>query len=402
MKHNILAVFFILFTNLANCQNFNDEFVISGKIYGKDTGKVILRYNNINDEVILDTAILEQGQFSFSGRVYNVSEAILRTDIETTNLEDKSIIRFLLEPGTINIVVNILNNPTAIITGGPAQQEKDDWDRQKKDLLDARAFYYHKADSLNNLQNKNNKPSDNQAIAALSSERDLILQSIRTKDMAYIQSHLNSYLSAYLLVQHHRRLPLDSIKNMYDKFGYHVKQSDLGKRLLRFIYPLTNDTLFRASNPLLSADMEKKLRIVQSVYSFSLQDTAGNLVDLAAFKNKYIVLDFWASWCTPCIKAIPALKQLAAYYKNDPIQFISISLDTKIDDWKKSILQNNFSGLHVLDSNAFRSPVAVYYKVVWAPHYVVIGKDGTVINADAQGPDDPAFRLLLAKLLKKE
>lgn len=88
-------------------------------------------------------------------------------------------------------------------------------------------------------------------------------------------------------------------------------------------------------------------------------------------------------------------------YKNDPIQFVSISLDTDINKWKQSIKKNGLDGLQLSAPQAFAELIAVYYKVLWVPHYIVFDKNGLVVNADAPQPLDPELRILLDRLLKK-
>ena len=263
-------------------------------------------------------------------------------------------------------------------------------------MLTTKAAIKKNTDSVYQFS-KTNKPSLN----ANNNQIVSINETIRIKDLEHIRTQPDSYLSGYLLSKHNRKLVIDSLQMYYSLLGDEVKRSTIGKKLLEIIYPLTNDENFRKNNPLFDVKFEAELTNIKSIYDFSLNDTAGNKINLASLKDKYLILDFWASWCIPCLANIPAQKQMIIDYKNDPIQFVSISLDTDINKWKQSIKKNGLDGLQFSAPKAFAELIAVYYKVLWVPHYIVIDKNGRVVNADAPQPLDPELRILLDRLLKK-
>jgi len=88
-------------------------------------------------------------------------------------------------------------------------------------------------------------------------------------------------------------------------------------------------------------------------------------------------------------------------YREDPIQFVSVSLDHDAAAWKKAIIAHNYKGLHVFDEKAFKSLVAVYHKVLWVPRYVLIDPNGKVVNYELRHPSEPAFKQELDKVLQK-
>lgn len=367
-------------------ETVNNKFIIKGELLDRDSGKVILWYSDVENNFHKDTTELKNGKFFFSGNVNGACEGILWTNIKNINYEDHSVIRFLLEPAEYSISFNQSGEDAAIIRGSKLQAEKDNWDYQIADLLRARSDFYKKI--ISNIPVSGN-------------EKDSILQKITTKDIGYIKEHTDSYLSGYLLLKHERKIPIDSLQELYISLAGDVKKSSIGKELIGYIYPLTNDKDFRASNPMINAKFDRTLNKIKSIYDFNLSDTSGNKIELVKFKGKYIVVDFWASWCSPCIANIPMLKQMMTDYKSYPVQFISVSLDADINNWKQSIRTNNFSGLQLSEPNGFNGLIAVYYKIIWVSHYVVIDKAGQIINADAPTAGDPKLKILLDTLLKK-
>ncbi|HEX4374053.1 MAG TPA: TlpA disulfide reductase family protein, partial [Puia sp.] len=137
------------------------------------------------------------------------------------------------------------------------------------------------------------------------------------------------------------------------------------------------------------------------VYDLSLRDTLGNISKLSSFKGKYLVIDFWAGWCKPCVANIPTLKQLTKDYKSDLVRFISISFDNNLNEWKKAMKKYNFTETQFYDFNGFDGIAAIYCKVLWVPKYIIADQNGKIINYDAPQASEPGRKILLDNLLKR-
>lgn len=104
-----------------------------------------------------------------------------------------------------------------------------------------------------------------------------------------------------------------------------VKNSSEGFKVIDYLYPLTDDVDFRNKNPIFGLDFNRELNGIKSVYDLSSEDTLGNKVRFGEFKGQYLLIDFWASWCVPCIENFPSWETLQKQYKCDSIQFVSVS-----------------------------------------------------------------------------
>jgi len=385
--------------NSAGKNNNADKFTISGEIVGRDTGTVVLWFNNNNNNGIADTAGLVNGRFSFSGTVNRVCEAILWTNIKNRSFDDPSVVRFLLEPDIIHISKPNAESD-AIIKGSEPQAEKEKWDKQKSNLLRNKKRYYQSFDSLNKLSKNKAHTGISDRISEMRERIDSVNTKIREADVAYIISHRDSYLSSYLLFQHRKKLAQDSVKAYYNAFSTNVKNSSVGHDVLRYIYPLTDDQEFRRANTLVDKKFDQQLFNIKSLHDLSLKDSSGNIVDFNSFKGKYLVLDFWASWCKPCIENIPAWGKLIKTYDPDSVQFISISLDTDVMPWKRSLNMHKPPGIQVIDPRAFSGLLAVYGKVLFVPTFIVADRNGKIVKYNAPQPVEPELKHLLDNLLK--
>ena len=114
--------------------------------------------------------------------------------------------------------------------------------------------------------------------------------------------------------------------------------------------------------------------------AFSIADLDGKVHSLSEFDGKYVVLDFWASWCPDCRKDIPELKRLKKIYGNRRVAFVSISLDHDYAAWQRCVSENGMDWLQLSERVKRKdSRVADDYKVRWIPSVYVIGPDGKVI-----------------------
>ncbi len=117
-------------------------------------------------------------------------------------------------------------------------------------------------------------------------------------------------------------------------------------------------------------------------------------------KGKLLVLDFWASWCTPCLKEIPYLKKTIENYSSSNILFISISFDKDLLQWRKAVIANKLPvDFNYTFVNSEKSQFVKKYNIETIPRYIIIGKDGKFINDDAPSPSDAKLKMLLDNLL---
>lgn len=393
----LVALFFL---NSVFGQPVDDNtFTITGRIVDRDTGIVVLYYTDSENKFYSDTAIIKNGQFGFTGKVNRVSDAHLWTDTSNRNFSDRSVVRFLLEPENISI---IYNDGKATIKGSKTQTEKENFDKEKSGLVIPKNQFQKRIDSLHKLLKLQPGSDIREKIDELFAKISLINARIKPIDMKYIRMHPNSYLSGFLLSSYTRGLSIDTLQVYYSLLGADVKSSSEGKKVIKYIYPLTGDIDFRNKNPIFGLEYNKKLNELKSVYDISLNDVSGNTTDFKTFKGQYLLIDFWASWCGPCIENFPFWEKLVKEYKSDSIQFISVSLDTDSTRWKEAIKKYNLQGIQLSELNGFHGILPVYCKVVTSiPRYVLINKEGKIINADAPHPMSPELKILIEGLLKR-
>ncbi|WP_019988594.1 TlpA disulfide reductase family protein [Rudanella lutea] len=129
----------------------------------------------------------------------------------------------------------------------------------------------------------------------------------------------------------------------------------------------------------------------------ALNDTTGKAVPLSSLRGKYVLVDFWASWCGPCRMENPNVVRLYNKYKDKDFTIYSVSLDQSRENWVKAIRNDNLTWTHVSDLRYWQSAAAQQYGVTGIPKTFLLDKEGKIIAKDLRGP---ALEQKLEEILK--
>ncbi|NGM90352.1 TlpA family protein disulfide reductase, partial [Parapusillimonas sp. SGNA-6] len=119
------------------------------------------------------------------------------------------------------------------------------------------------------------------------------------------------------------------------------------------------------------------------------------------WKGKYIYIDFWATWCGPCIQEIPSLKKLEHDYADKKIVFVSISMDRERDrqKWIDFVRKEKLEGIQVWLDAANNKQISQAFNILQIPRFVLLDDKGQIVDANAPRPSDDRIRTILDKLL---
>ncbi len=135
---------------------------------------------------------------------------------------------------------------------------------------------------------------------------------------------------------------------------------------------------------------------------FALPNRKKELQRLSRFLGKVVYIDFWATWCIPCVKEINNSGALRARYKDNPdVVFFYVSLDRNQEEWKAFLKRKHIDGIHVFANGVFESEIAKLYNVDVLPRYILIDKNGNLIKSNAKKPTDPMLMNDIEKLLQQ-
>ena len=118
------------------------------------------------------------------------------------------------------------------------------------------------------------------------------------------------------------------------------------------------------------------------------ENYAGGTTSLSDLEGKYVYIDVWATWCGPCKREIPFLKEVEKKYHGKNIEFVSVSIDNKKDHekWKTMVADKELGGIQLFADNDWKSQFVQDYQIKGIPRFILIGPDGKIVNADAPRP----------------
>ncbi len=128
----------------------------------------------------------------------------------------------------------------------------------------------------------------------------------------------------------------------------------------------------------------------------ALPTPEGDTLRLSSFKGKYVLIDFWASWCRPCRAENPNVVKVYNRYKDKGFEILGVSLDGNRDAWVKAIAQDGLTWRHISDLKLWQSAAAKTYDVHSIPYTVLLDREGKVIAENLRGA---ALEQKLAELL---
>ena len=125
--------------------------------------------------------------------------------------------------------------------------------------------------------------------------------------------------------------------------------------------------------------IQEKFNSENPAPNFTMQSAEGNAISLSQFKGKVVMIDFWATWCPPCVKSIPEVKNLWKKYKDKGLVILGVSLDKDLQAWQTYIKNNDMTWFQVADGKFWENDAAILYGVESIPNVCIIDQKGNIV-----------------------
>jgi peroxiredoxin len=336
-------------------------FRIQGTIIGKDSGTVILSYG-FGYNYRKDTVSINNGKFEIKGILAEPISAYLETEGESNR------VYIYIEPGEMTVEVENNKFDLVRVTGSKTQDESVELNKKIKPIDDrllevwkSRGSVY---DSINTIKDEVSRKILERKCELIDAKYELLSEQINEIKFDFVRSHPQSFLSADLLftLDKNEAISLDSLNGLFNGLDSTVQNSFWGEEIKKDILKKENNKIGAIAPDFTFIDIENRTR------------------KLSEFKGKCVVLDFWASWCTPCRKAFPHLKSVFQKYHDQGFEVIAISIDREKTMWLKAIKEDQTEAWNhsIIGTETNEADVAKKYFFSAIPRQYLIDKDGRI------------------------
>ncbi|MBC3540027.1 redoxin domain-containing protein [Rufibacter sediminis] len=325
-----LSVLLLFYYNQLIVQN---SFAIKGSFKDYD-GVIYLNYNNMTD-----SAFVRNGIFAFTGDI----DLPIPASLITKDSRQVYYNEFVLEPGELNVQVDtttknfngklIYSVNSTVLGGGKTNA-----------LLDS--FYNSFAANRSSLEHK-----------SITDKKQKYIQALR----GFVSQYPKEMASMILIEQASPGFSQQELISFYEAFDVKAKNSYYGVRLKKII------------------DKNNKAVVKTPIKDFAQTDLHGKLISISSLRGKWVLVNFWASWCLPCRQENPNLIRIYQKYKSKGFEVLGVSLDANQKNWLKAVEQDKLTWLNVSDLRGSQNEVALLFNVEVIPDNILIDREGRII-----------------------
>ncbi|MDP9076985.1 MAG: AhpC/TSA family protein [Bacteroidota bacterium] len=342
------------------------KYVVQGTIGNLNTPAKIYMQSRQAGKVQTDSAVLVNGKFQFSGNAAaSPTMAYLQLNQKGTGPGYHDYKAIYLENGTIN--VNSKDTlASATVDGTKTNVENAKFDLAHKPIDAA----YAALESKQKAASPEEQKTEAFEKASHKAEKEIDAQDAAINKQ-FIKDNPDSFISLNALESFAYSADYIDIAPLFNGLTPAIKESEAGKKFAERLPKL------------------KAVALGAIAPEFAEADTAGKIVNLSSFRGKYVLIDFWASWCGPCRHENPNVVKAFNHYKGQKFTIVGVSLDRPgaKDKWLAAIHKDGLAWTQLSDLKFWDSKTAGLYAVRGIPQNFLLDPDGKIIGKNLRGDD---------------
>ena len=348
------------------------KYTISGNLQNAEGQKIYLSIGDAGNNEI-DSTVIANGKFTFKGEM---QVPFQNGSLLLGNLKDYQTLKMwqvAIEPMNITVTGDANDKESVVIKGGKVQEELDRMNQEmavfEQPIISLNKAYYAQ-------QTQEGKDSINHLMEPYRKQYQEFVDN-------YIQSHTDSYFATQYLSLNMGKMTYEDIKTAWERLTPEVQKYGINAKAIK--------------NEL---DVMAKVRPGKSAPGFTTQDINGKSFTLSSLKGKVVIIDFWASWCVPCRKSNPHMRELYAKYHSKGLDMVYVADDdSNPEKWKKAVEKDQLVGdgfHHVLRGLKMDTAKGTFdrthdisekYAIHFLPTKYLIDRKGNIVCKINEGED---------------
>ena len=325
---------------LCSCST-QPKYVVEGDIAGLE-GTVYL----FQQDSLIDSAVVKSGKFRFSGPA---GAPAMHDLLDSRDGQPQAFaMQLILEPGTISIKSDADDPQVRHTTGTPANDAAEAYTAASRALI-----------------------TEYRDAATTDQRREAIEEEFEQLTRTSVEANRDNFFGVMLMPNMAYELSGQELLDEIAKFPAEMQQTDALMRLKE------------------NAEQKMKTDIGQPFIDIAQPNADGEQVSLESVvrnpANKYVLLDFWASWCGPCMGEVPHLKKTYDEFRKKGFEIYGVSFDEDRGDWLGAVEQNDMNWLHVSEVKGFDNQAAKDYAIQGIPSNFLIDGQGTIVAKNLRG-----------------
>lgn len=344
----------------------NRDFHLEGAINGAEGDTIVLRYTAPEGVTGMAVSKVENGHFSFNGTLAGkVCQAAIIYQKDKADPRSQQYCQIYLEPSESMVMIDINDFRNPKMQGSDTQRELDAFNATVK----------ADNDKLAELSKQYSAETDREKQQAIREAMGPYSENVKKAQMDYVKAHPGSYISCDFIFFNMGNMTHADLKAAYEALPEDVKAGERGKQIKEEV------------------DAKERVLPGREAYVIKKADVmTGKMVDMSKMRGKYIIVDFWASWCVPCRQGNPHMVELYNKYHKKGLEMIFVGdNDDRPQDLKNAIEKDGLKKMHhvlrgvkIVSRSPFKldksEDISDKYAVHYLPTKYLIDKEGRIVG----------------------